>query len=160
MLHGLLLHIYVPLVHGYTNARTPTFHIIDIIVAWILGISLLHMHVRFLSSCHMDPRSYYMSYCAMLPYSCIHVIWLFPVTDMDNPATGHESCWYAICGIPHRLWYCSRYIVPVLYCSRFPLYCSCCIVPISRYIVLCYQQSSGPVIMLPVSCTVVVLVTL
>jgi len=32
--------------------------------------------------------------------------------------------------------------------------------PISRYIVLCYQQSSGPVIMLHVSCTVIVLVTL
>ena len=41
-------------------------------------------------------------------------------------------------------------IVPV---SRY-------IVLISHYIVLCYQQSSGPVILLPVSCTVFVLVTL
>ena len=36
-------------------------------------------------------------------YSSMHVIWLFPVTDMDIPVTGHESCWYAICGIPHLL---------------------------------------------------------
>jgi len=36
-------------------------------------------------------------------------------------------------------------IVPV---SRY-------IVPVSRYNVLCYQQSSGPIIMLPVSCTVI-----
>ena len=29
------------------------------------------------------------------------VVWWVPVTDMDIPVTGHESCWYAICGIPH-----------------------------------------------------------
>jgi len=51
----------------------------------------------------------------------------------------------------------STSIVPVI---LFLLYCSRYIVPDSRYIVLCYQQSSGPVIMLPVSCTVFVLVTL
>jgi len=57
-------------------------------------------------------------------------MWLFPVIDMDIPDTGHESCWYAICGFPHLLipLYWSRYIVPVIlfpiYCSRFPLYCS------------------------------------
>ena len=34
------------------------------------------------------------------------------------------------------------------------------IVPVSRYPVLCYQLSSGPVIMLHVPCTVLVLVTL
>ena len=83
--------------------------------------------------------------CIIVPCYRIHVIWLFPVTDMNIPVTGHESYWYAICGIPHLL---------------FPLYCSRYIVPVSRYIVLCYQQSSGPVIMLPISCTVFVLVTL
>jgi len=48
-----------------------------------------------------------------------------------------------------------RYVKSHIYCSR-----SRYIVPVSRYIVLCYQQSSGPVIMLPVSCTVFILVTL
>jgi len=61
---------------------------------------LLHMHVWFLYSCHMDSRSCYMYYCSMLR---IHVIWLLSVTDMDIPVTGHESCWYATCGIPHLL---------------------------------------------------------
>ena len=71
----------------------------------------VHMHMLFLSSCHMDHSASYMYYCAMLPY---HVIWLFPVIDMDIPVTGHESCWYAICGLPHLLipLYYSRYIVP------------------------------------------------
>ena len=85
---------------------------IVIIVTWILGISVTHAYMASLSSCHMD-------HCA---YTCIIVpcypIWLFPVTDMDIPDTGHESCWYAICGIPHLLFpfplYCSRYIVPVI----------------------------------------------
>jgi len=45
--------------------------------------------------------------CIIVPCSRIHVIWLFPVTDMDIPDTGHESCWYAICGNPTS-------IVPVI----------------------------------------------
>ena len=77
MLHGLLLHIYVPLVHGYTNSRNITFHVIVIIVTWMLDTQLSHahtsltarvyMHVWFLYSCHVDPRSYYMYYCSMYP---------------------------------------------------------------------------------------------
>ena len=111
----------------------------------MLDISLLHMHAWFLHSYHMDPCTYCMyDYSRLSPFILhvllcryhIHVIWLFPVTDMDIAVTGHESCWYAICGNPTS------------------------IVPVSRYIVLCYQQSSGPVIMLPVSCTVFVPVTL
>jgi len=30
-------------------------------------------------------------------YSYILVTWLFPVTDIDTPVTGHECCWYAMC---------------------------------------------------------------
>ena len=74
-------------------------------------------------------------------YDCfLLLIWIFPLLDMRAVDM--------------------RYVESHSYCSRFRLYCSCYIVPISRYIVLCYQQSSGPVIMLPVSCTVVVLVAL
>ena len=90
--------------------------------------------------------------CIVVPCSRIHIVWLLPVTDMDIPVTGHESCWYAICGKPTS-------IVPVPG-ILFMLSCACYIVPDSRYIVLCYQQSSGPDIMFIVSCTVVVLVTL
>ena len=101
ILPGLLLHIYVPLVHGYTNARTTAFQIIVIIVTGSLGMSQLHMHVWFLYSCHMDPRAYYMYYCSMLsPYSCYMII---SRSDIDIPVTGHMSCWYAMCGIPHLL---------------------------------------------------------
>ena len=92
------------------------------------------------------------STCTIVPCYRIHVIWSFPVNDTDIPVTGHASCWYAICGKPTS-------IVPVPG-ILFMLSCSCYIVPDSRYIVLRYQQSSGPVIMLPVSCTVVILVTL
>jgi len=77
--------------------------------------------------------------CIIVPCYRIHVIWLFPVTDMDIPVTGHRAV-------------DTRYVESHIYCSRFLLYCSRYIVPVSRYIVLCYQQSSGPVIMLPVSC--------
>ena len=74
-------------------------------------------------------------------YDCfLLLIWIFPILDMRAVDM--------------------LYVDFHIYCSRFPLYCSCYIVPVSRYIVLCYQQNSGSVIMLPVSCTVVVLVTL
>ena len=112
--------------HRYMDARhTSQVH-----------ISLLHMHVWFLYSCHMDHRSSYMYYCSMLLYLCyiidVHVL-LFHVTVFD--------CFLLlICIFPlldmravdmryvefHI--YCSRYIVPVtlfpLYGSRVSLYCS------------------------------------
>ena len=71
----------------------------------------------------------------------MHVTWLFPVTDMDFPLLDMRAV--AMRYVESHI-YC--YIVPVI---LFMLYCSH-----SRYIVLCYQQSSGPVIMLPVSGTV------
>ena len=42
--------------------------------------------------------------CIIVPcYPRISVIRWFPVTDIGIPVTGHESCWYAICGLPHLL---------------------------------------------------------
>ena len=90
--------------------------------------SLVYMHWLFLSSCHMDHRSYYMYYCCMY----IPVTWLFPVTDTDIPVNGHVSFWYAMCEIPHLLFL------------------------VSCYLVLYYQQSSYPIIILHVPCTVFV----
>ena len=44
-------------------------------------ISLLHMHVWFLYSCHMDPCSYYMySYSMLFLYACFMIAW-FPLLD-------------------------------------------------------------------------------
>jgi len=76
-------------------------------------------------------------------YDCFMLlIWIYPILDMRA-----IDMLYVESHI-----YCSCYIVPVIlfpsYCSRFRVYCSC-------DIVLCYQQSSRPVIMLPVSCTVI-----
>jgi len=52
--------------------------------------------------------------CLIVPCYRIHVICLFPVTDMDIPVTGHESCWYAICGIPHLLFPFPVILFPVI----------------------------------------------
>jgi len=59
----------------------------------------------------------------IVPCYRIHIIWLFPVIDMNIPDTGHESWWYAICGLPHLL-FLFPVILFMLYCSRFSLYCS------------------------------------
>ena len=130
-LHGSWLHIYIPLVHGHTHARTTVFHISIIIVTWMLDTllshvhtSLLHlltvrvyMHVLLLSSCHMDPRSYYMYSCAILPYSCYMIVscywygytrywtWELLICYMWNPTS--------IVSVILFLLYCSRDIVPV-----------------------------------------------
>ena len=72
----------------------------------------VYMHVWFLYSWYMDPRSYYMYYCAMLPL----LIWIFPLLDMRAVDMRYM-------GIPHLLFPFSV-ILFMLYCSRFPLYCS------------------------------------
>jgi len=113
---------------------------ITVTYACHVSIALLPMHVWFLYSCHMIPRSYYMYYYSMFPYSCYMI----------------DSCdWYGY----SRYWTWELLICdmwnPTSIVILFPLYCSCYIVPVSRYIVLCYQQNSGLVIRLPVSCTVI-----
>jgi len=81
--------IHVPPIYRYTNSLDTVISYIGIIIIWILGTqlyhvhtSLLHMftapvyiHVLCLYSCHMDHRSYYMYYYAMLSmYSCYMII--------------------------------------------------------------------------------------
>jgi len=87
----------------YMDARYTVMSCLHITVTHVchVYISLLHMHVWFLYSCHMDPRSYYMYYCSMLsPYSCYMIVSRYWYCI---PVTGYMSCWYAICGIPHLL---------------------------------------------------------
>jgi len=91
---------------------------------------------RCLYSCHMDPRSCYMYYCSMLLYSCymidsryrycwipvhatcitvpcycIHVICLYPVTDMDFPILDMRTVDMRY--VDFHI-YCSCYIVLVI----------------------------------------------
>ena len=85
--------------------------LIVLIVTWILGISLLPMHVRFLYSCHMDPRSDYMYYCAMLLYSGYMIVFCYWY--------GYSRYWtweLLICNMwnPTSIVPVSRYIVPVI----------------------------------------------
>ena len=101
--------------HWYTDRPMHGLpHFILLLPLCHVSISLLHMHVWFLSSCHMDPRSYYMY--SMLLYSCYMIvslllIWIFPLLDMR--AVDMRYVEFHI--------YCSCF---PLYCSRFPLYCS------------------------------------
>jgi len=107
-------------------------------------ISLLHVHTWFTYSWHMDHRAYYMYYCFILPYSCYMIISCYWY--------GYSRYWtweLLIC----YMWTSTLLIpFPVI---LLPFYWSRYIVPDSRYIVLCYQQISSPVIMLPISCTVI-----
>jgi len=120
----------------------------DIIVTWMLDTRLSHIHtlllhmltarvymyVLFLSCCHMNHHSYYMYYCSMLsPYSCYMIV---------------SHYWYC---------YSCYWIHEMLICYVWTLIS---IVLVSRYLVICYQQSSCPVIMLHVPCIVFVLATL
>ena len=78
-------------------------------------------------------------------YSCIPVAWLFPITAIL--VTGYMSCWYVMCGTK---------------CHVEPSHGATSRIPhllfsVSRYLVICYQQSSGPLIMLHVPCTILVL---
>jgi len=112
--HFILCHVYILLLH---------LHVMFTYYCYTY-MSCLHitvMHVWFLYSCHMIPRSYYMYYYSMFPYSCYMIDSCY--NDMDIPDTGHESCWYAICGLPHLL-FMFPVILFMLYCSRFSLYCS------------------------------------
>ena len=61
----LIIRHHSPPIYRYTTARNTVISYIVIIVTWMLGISLSHMHVGFLYSCQMDHRSYCMSYCCI-----------------------------------------------------------------------------------------------
>jgi len=136
--------IYASPIYRYTNSLDTVISSIGIIVTWILYAQLFHVFTPLLYSLtglhvliiyvFMLHRSWFI--LLLHGYSCRPVTWLFPVTAIDIPVTGYMRCWYAMGGIPHLLFF------------------------VSRYPVLCYQQSSCPVIMLHIPCTVLVLATL
>jgi len=107
--HQILLHghhlclLHVPLIHGYTNSLD------IIIVTWMLCTQLYHVHISllhvftgihaFIIFIFLSCGSLFILHGLLLHvYYCILVTWLFPVTDIDISAIGHECCWYMMCG--------------------------------------------------------------
>jgi len=139
--HTLLFRIHVPPISKCFTSRilvtqTALLHMLtaQVYIACMVSLFLSYgsPFILHVLLCHVT---------VFMLYGCfLLLIWIFPLLDMRAVDM--------------------HYVESHIYCSRFPLYCSCYIVPVPRYIVLCYQQSSGPVIMLPVSCIVLVLVTL
>jgi len=117
--------------HGYTDRPVHGLpHFILLLQLCHVYIALLHLHVMVTYHCYtcihdlliLDIWITVHITCIIVSYYRIHVTWLFPVIDMDIPDTGLESCWYAICGLPH-------------YWSRFPLYCSRFIDPVILFLI-------------------------
>ena len=74
--------------HRYMDARYTVMSCLHIIVTHACMISI------FLSYGSLFTLHVFLLHV----YSCIPVTWLFPVTDIDIPVTGHVSCWNAMCG--------------------------------------------------------------
>ena len=129
-LHGLLLHSFTSTrMSQCTDYRIPMHGLPHVIL--LLSSLLLHMHVGFLYSCHMDPRSCYMYYCSMLLYSCSMIV--------------------------SRYWYCySRYWIhelliwdewhPTSIVSCFPVIMLPCTVLVLDILCSSYLSSGTPVI--------------
>jgi len=113
--------------------------------------SPVYMYWLFLYSCHMDHYSYYMYYCCMYIHlfplhNCFPLlILIFLLLDMwavDMWCVKLRATWI------QATWATSR--IPHLHLLFF-IFC---------YLIFSYQQNSGPVIMLHVPCTVLVLAML
>ena len=125
--------------HWYTDTPIHGIPSLYILFSSLHGCSV-HSYIMFTHHCYTCLYCFYILVrwitvhiaCLLLHvYSCIPVAWLFPVTNI--PVTGYVSYWYTMCGLPHLLF------------------------SVSRYLILCYQQSSGHVIMLHVPCIILVL---
>jgi len=114
----MLFHVHVSLLHRYWDSRHYCCMFVnhwytDTLLHWIpLHGYSLHSYFMFLHHCYIDLPIYmhwlslyvllrgslFISHELLLHgYSCIPVTWLFPVTDIDIPVTGHISCWYTMC---------------------------------------------------------------
>ena len=128
VIHRLLLHIYVPLVHGYPIHRIPHFILLlsslrGCSVHSYVYTSLLHMHVLFLYSCLMEHRSYCMQIHVFLLHDCFTLlILIFPLLDMwavDMWCVKLSATWI------QATWATSR-ISHILF-------------PVFHYLISCYQ---------------------
>ena len=142
---------YTWMSHRYTDRPMHgQQHFMLLVQLYHVYLSLLHVHVMFTYHCYtcMPCLHITVTRACHVFISLLHVQSMFHVTVFML-----YNCFLLLIWIS-RYWTCELLIcnmwnptsiVPV---SRY-------IVPVSRYNVLCYQQSSGPVIMLPVSCTVI-----
>ena len=105
--HQLCL-LHVPLIHEYTISLDIVNSYNCINVTWVLCTQLYHVHTLLLHiftgiyalivSIFLSHRSPFILHRLLLHvYSCIPATWLFSVTYIDIPVTGHECCWYAMC---------------------------------------------------------------
>ena len=99
-LHALIVYVFhlhgswfMVLLHGYSwiPIILHTVYITWIIVTWV-AYPVTPLHDYFPLLILIFP---------LLDMNAVDI--LFPVTDMATPITGHESCWYATCGLPHLL---------------------------------------------------------
>ena len=94
--------------HRYTDARHTVISCSHITATYAHRTSVHACVVSFFLS--YGSPCIYMYRCSILSHMIVSCYWY------GFYVTGHESCWYAICGIPHLL-----LPFPVI---LFPLYCS------------------------------------
>ena len=103
----LLFFVHVPLIHGYTISQDTVISYICIIATWMLCTQLYHVHTSLLhrfTDIHVLIVSVFLFHGSLFilhglllhGYYYISVTWLFPVTDIDIPVTGHMSWLYAM----------------------------------------------------------------
>ena len=149
--HLCLLH--ATLIHGYTISLDIIIAYICIVVPWNSMHSyfmFLHrcyidspvcMHWLSLYSCCVDHYLYYMNDCYMDIIVFPLLILIFPLLDIwDVDIWCVELCatWTKAMGATSRI-------------PHLPFF-------VSRYLVSCYQQSSCPIIVLHVPCTVLIFI--
>ena len=102
---ALLFHVHIPLIHGYTILLDTIISYICIAATRILCTQLFYVLLTLL---HRFTCIYVLiiyvfllheSLFLLYGYSCILITWLYSVKYVyDIPVTGHECCWYAMCG--------------------------------------------------------------
>ena len=100
----LLFHVHVPLIHGYiitldTITRilcTLLFHVLTLLLHIFTSIHVIDCFYIFFAWITAPITWIILHGLFLHGYFCIPLIWLFPVTDIDNPVTRHECCWYAM----------------------------------------------------------------
>ena len=148
----LLLHVRESLIHWYAST-------LDTVLCAVTSCSYTDIDVPVYMHWLSSPVTWIMEYLMNHGYSCILVIliivyvtWIIViVTWVFRPVfLLHDY-------VPFWDWYSRYWTCELLICD---VWNPTSIVPVSLYPILCYQLSSGPVIMLHVPCTVLVLVTL
>jgi len=148
LLHGYSVHYYFLFMsHWHTDTLIHGIPSLHILLSSLHGCSV-HSYIMFTYHCYTCMSYFYILVIWITVHiACIFsipVAWLFFVTDI--PVTGYVSYWYVMCETKCHVDQATRATSWIPYL----------LFPISRYLVICYQLSSGPVIMLHVPCTILV----